>query len=366
MSSGGTPKKVLYLFGAGATQAEADHKARFPINLLMTDINDRKGVSSRALDRSGIRKELDLEEEEKKVDIEKLISLLTASGVQGNIEKAEKLRRAYYEEIMESLQNTDILETPELAISLLEMHNNEKFKEKEVLSGIISLNHDNLYQVASQTVHGCVNLGFNFTCPTGRFDDALEEEDHDAPLLIQLHGSFNWRNSHPITVKDLSGAGSDDEEMLWIPPTTSKEAKDYPFNKLMALSYEKLTDCDILRVVGCSLSQNDWNLLALLFRAQNRKAEMKQDYFEVQIIDRQIKGNEIKDSCSYLQKIVEIGRLTDGIFDDYKDNYQEEDPPESSVLSNPLKYWLKTKANYHTNEGVLILDEKTRILETIM
>jgi hypothetical protein len=258
-------KKIVYIIGAGATQAEAAHVGR-QVNLLMKTNDSGYGISQRVLNtaligKKQIRRILDIEEE---ADIEKLITLLTATGLIQNIEYAEILRRKYYNEIIKSLSDAGILYNPELAIALLQMHKNNKFLGREKLSGIISLNHDNLFQEASQTVHSYINLGFDFTA-----DDFKPGDITQAPYLIQLHGSFSWRRSKTIRVVKIKSGSKYDQDMIWIPPSILKETKDYPFNKLTGLAYELLANCDILRIVGCSLSQNDWNLISLIFNAQN-------------------------------------------------------------------------------------------------
>src|SRR5438876_9007222 len=92
-------------------------------------------------------------------DIEKLISLLGASGVSEHVKLAERIRRLYFEDICNNLADAKVLLAPQLAIGLLTMHNNEDFKRQETLSGVISTNHDGLLQLASQRVNAALNLG---------------------------------------------------------------------------------------------------------------------------------------------------------------------------------------------------------------
>ena len=154
------PKQIVYLLGAGATQAEVAHQG-VKVNLLM------QGISSHILKRANTDRHLNLKEE---ADIEKLISLLAATGIDKYKQEAENLREAYFAEILDGLINAGILDNPELAMGLFEMHNNALFKKKtETLSGIISLNHDNLFQVASQNIYKCINLGFKFESDSTHF-----------------------------------------------------------------------------------------------------------------------------------------------------------------------------------------------------
>jgi hypothetical protein len=337
-------KKIVYIIGAGATQAESVHAGR-KVNLLMKNNPLGLGISERVLNtaligRKQIRKILDIEEE---ADIEKLITLLTATGLKQNIEYAEIFRRRYFIEIIRSIKDAGILYNPELAIALLQMHKNSKFLGREKLSGIISLNHDNLFQEASQTVHSCINLGFEFTA-----DDFEVGDITQAPYLIQLHGSFSWRRHKTIHVVKIKSGSNYDPSMTWIPPSIVKETKDYPFNKLMGLAYELLADCDILRIVGCSLSQNDWNLISLIFNAQNAQYNSLKRCFKIELIMDIENFDLFKKEISYLRNITPIYQVNDGDFSDYKKPREER---EGSELDNPFEFWLKTKVKFHISEG---------------
>ncbi len=337
-------KRIVYIIGAGATQAEAAHAGQ-QINLLMKNNVLGLGVSERVLNNAKkgkklIRRILDIEEE---TDIEKLITLLTATGTKQNIEYAEILRENYYTEIVKSINEAGILWNPELAISLLQMHSNKKFSGKETLRGIISLNHDNLFQEASQTVHPCFNLGFEFTS-----DDYICGNIEQAPFLIQLHGSFSWRRRKSIHVMKIEPQSTYDASMTWIPPSILKETKDYPFNKLTGLSYELLADCDILRIVGCSLSQNDWNLISLIFNAQNAQYNVLNKCFKIELIMDIENFDSFKKEISYLKNVTPIYQLKDGDFSDYNKPKEER---EGSELDNPFEFWLRTKVKFHISEG---------------
>src|ERR1700716_3203784 len=84
------PTKVVYLVGAGATQAEVSYDGPGNVSVLMGDTNDfGEGISTGVLRRLGT--EGDAFKTDKGVDIEKLISLLTASGIDEHLELAEKM-----------------------------------------------------------------------------------------------------------------------------------------------------------------------------------------------------------------------------------------------------------------------------------
>lgn len=379
---GYSPKRVVYLLGAGATQAEVSYGGGKPVNLLMRDSEELgSGVSSRIIKKArGIKELNDITKKfGDEIDIEKLISLLTNTGIEYYTKGAEELRKLYYDDIVEKLVNTEVLAEPALAVGLLEMHNSKPFNENaEKLTGIISLNHDNLFQVASQKVHGCINLGFEFC------SDTFEKEKgkKTVPLLIQPHGSFNWINAVPIKVVRLQ-PHSEYNNILWIPPAILKESKDYPYNKLIGLAYEVLSkQCDILRIIGCSLSQNDWNIVSLLFNAQYNQSYPNKKSFNIELIMDQDTGDRIKQEYSYLQNIVPIGYLTDGDFSPYKtrkeitgdkESRESEEgagykrkSPYGTELGNPFKYWLGEKASYHIQRGEIDLSGAGTTLRKIL
>jgi len=352
-----SPKQVVYLIGAGATQAEVDYQGGAKINLLMKDSESLGyGVSTRVLERAD---NLDIPIEGEK-DIEKLISLLASTGTEKYRKAAERLRRLYYEVILESLIGTGVLDNPNLAMGLFEMHKSESFNTKvEQLTGIINLNHDNLFQVASQKVYNSIFLGFKF------WSNSFKEE-RTSPLVIKLHGSFDWRSGLPIKVLKLNSTTSYSKDMLWIPPTILKESKDYPYNKLMGLAYELLSKkCHVLRIVGCSLSQNDWNMVSLLFNAQYNQYLHKGFCLRIELVMSPEACSRIISEYSYLQNIVPIQHLTYGDFSAYKSDIKDEEIPKPSELDNPFKFWLKTKAIYHKNKGEIIVDD-TMALKQIM
>lgn len=339
-SSSENIKKVVYLIGAGATQAEASHRSITPVNLMMRDSIElgQVGVSTRIIKRANLDRRLGITSE---TDIEKLISLLAATGIEKYREEAEKLRQAYYNVILESLYEADIINKPALTVGLFEMHNNKLFKKIEHLSGVISLNHDNFVQVASQKVHKFLNIGLVFDSEPFTMKDSKR-----GPIILQLHGSFNWISGRPIKVRKLDENIEYSGDMLWIPPTIMKEAKDYPYNKLMGLAYELLTtECDILRIIGCSLSQNDWNLISLLFNAQYMQLIKTRRCFKIELIMSNRACKRIGKEYSYFKNLIPITEIKEGI--PKEDFEQEETFPINSEIRNPFKYWLKKKTQYH-------------------
>ena len=170
--------------------------------------------------------------------------------------------------------------------------------------------------------------------------------------MLQVHGSFTWQFGMPIQVTPLRKTSKYSPETVWIPPTILKESKNYPFNKLLGLAYELLTKrCDVLRVIGASLTQNDWNVLSLIFNAQRHREYVRGSAFRVELIMPHDVGEKIKRECAYIQELTPIGYLSEGQFAEYK----ETDNPiaRDSDLANPFAYWLDQKVEYHERRSEL-------------
>jgi hypothetical protein len=336
-------KRVVYLFGAGATQSESSYLGASNTNLLMRDDDALgPGVATRILGRmlKTDRAALQLDEA---VDLEKLISLLIVCNVDSLSKLAETIRELYFQEIRDSMATAKILDRPRLAIALLKMHSNEHFtKHVEKLRGIITTNHDGLLQLAAHRVFSRVNIGFPFVSQHFQPGD-------DTPPILQLHGSFTWEFSLPIEVNPVQNASNYSPDTVWIPPTILKESKSYPFNKLAALAYELLSkDCDVLRVVGSSLTQNDWNIQSLIFSAQKHRELTRETAFTIQLVMPPKASNDIKHSCGYLKKLTPIGYLSEGHFDELK---EENSALWQTGMDNPFAYWMKEKILYHRRRG---------------
>jgi hypothetical protein len=348
-------KQIVYLFGAGATQAELNYLGVSGVNVLMRNSEHGLGIATRVLNRIPERWRRFLGEDEGR-DIEKLISLLAASSVDDLIQLADRMRRQYFREIRNGLVVGKMLSRPSLATGLLEMHQVDRFKQKaEVLTGVVTTNHDGLLQVASQKVFGDVNAGFPFSSED--FSDGIS---NGTPAILQLHGSFTWTFASPTNISRLTRDSVYSADTIWIPPTILKESKNYPFNKLAGLAYELLAKkCDVLRIIGSSLTQNDWNVLSLIFNAQRHKELGRHLPFRVELITSHKTGLKIAEDCGYLKNLVPIGFLTEGNFDPYKD---ENFPSE---MKNVFAYWLKEKIYYHRRREDIEAEDLTETMTEI-
>jgi SIR2-like protein len=260
---------------------------------------------------------------------------------------AERMRSSYFIELRSSLAKAKVLDDPQLAIDLFMMHRESAFSnEVETLTGVITTNHDGLLQVASQRVFGAINPGFEFE------SKSFNQARHDTPPILQLHGSFSWRFDMPIRIEKLNQQ-SKYADTIWIPPTILKESKTYPFNKLSGRAYELLArECDVLRVVGTSLNQNDWNILSLIFNAQRHREAAGGQAFLVELIMPRLSGEAIGKECAYLRNLITIGFLTEGRFAAYNDDNMPPLRPEDD-MANPFAYWLNEKLEFHRRRSEL-------------
>ena len=112
--------KVVYLFGAGASQGEFDHCGSFE-RVLMQDIVD--GISRR-IDREHIKPLLEVNNELtiEGINVEHLISLYESSGTQKHSEIARELKRLFREEIQLKISKLGESFSPILLASLIILH----------------------------------------------------------------------------------------------------------------------------------------------------------------------------------------------------------------------------------------------------
>lgn len=350
-------KQVVYLLGAGATQAEVNYIGAMEVNLLMRDSEalGAEGVSTAILKRLGV-KGVPFSGTDRGVDIEKLISLLASTAVDSQLKLAERMRRLYFEEIHRRLTRSRVIRRPQLAIGLLEMHRNNSFRtEVEELTAILTTNHDGLLQLAFDKVFGVIDVGFPFISK-----DLIPMNSMAVPPLLQLHGSFSWKFGVPLRIATLKRGSKYSPNTVWIPPAVLKEPKSYPFNKISALAYEILAKrCDVLRIIGASLTQNDWNILSLIFNAQRHRELVRGGSFLIELIMSRPSGEFIQESCAYLKNTFPINHLTEGDFS----GYEEEDIPAESELTNAFAYWLREKINYHLRRNEFDLPVTNAIAE---
>ena len=259
------------------------------------------------------------------LNIELLISLLeNANTIINSNYMTQNLRKLVKDDIS-SLLTEKLLETFYLHRALLELH--ERTKDKELLLGIISLNYDSVIDEAfKETIHPEPNYCFS------------SEERKEIPLL-KLHGSFNW--------KDVKICGRK-RDIEIIPLGINKNYLQIPYNFIWGRALEILADCTTLRVIGCSLGQNDVALIDLLFKAHLEKGEA----FEFQIINSKRTFDQIKSNYGFFPKLKELNKIEDNLVPDVIETNED---------GNAFQAWLKAKGMKMLKDKV----KKTKYLKKV-
>ena len=244
-------KKIVYLIGAGATEGAARFHG-FQKSLLMDGLLE--DISTRLSEKKGKGMEWARNQLLNGVNLERLVSLYEYSGTAKHMETARALREAFRLSLEKRIEEIEDDFIPELFVALLDMHRVSGIEEK--LTAIFTTNYEDLLERSISKIYGEVNYPIQIT--------SVGPKKHSTELphffFLKLHGSFNWKSAYPIS---LTTSHSRSNESIWIPPGVVKRKEAYPFNILWGKAKEFL-DCDVLRIVGSSLSQNDWDLVALI------------------------------------------------------------------------------------------------------
>src|ERR1039458_7944243 len=327
------PIKLVYLFGAGATHAEIvnlypkrnDETFLEENGLLMQHVSKRVCKNAKTLGKfpksiEGLLSSAGLS------NIELFISL-----IENNVIKSEQtindLKRLIKEDILAQLSESRLNKFC-LHKALFELHS--KIKTDEEILGIISLNYDRVLDEAYETITKkepdyCLTFG-----ASKRASEGIH--------LLKLHGGFDLKfrnNKLPIMT-----------------PGINKNYLELPYNFIWGRALEVLIECDILRVIGCSLSQNDVGLIDLLFKAHLAK----KGAFQIQMITFDPDDNKIQENYGFLPEIKRALQIEGGLISEVAIKRHDSG-------SNPFKIWLKAKA-----EKMLTNDEvkKTNYLKRVL
>jgi len=339
--SGHSSKKIVYLLGAGATQAEVSLKDD-TIRILMRDIRD--GILKK-IDRDNIveLKEVKNELANEFTDVEHLITLYESTGMPEHEVIAKKLKELFWKEIQERIKKLGDKYQPKLLTALIDIHEILGLNEK--LAGLITLNYEDLLEKAVQTVKESIDYSIKINNAHSYIK--LGPSAIQTPPVLKLHGSFNWKNEFPITLIDEYKI-TKPEDVLWIPPGVEKKREKYPFNILWGRAREIL-DCDVLRVIGCSLSRNDWQLVSLLYTTQQLASHKKE--YAIELIDYVDVSKEIRENYSYLsfRIISDIKEVRNFLIKSFSTEYGEDKLSIAieELLNNPktniFDTWLRAK-----------------------
>jgi hypothetical protein len=293
--------RIVYLFGAGATHAEVAaieiETDEMKVGLGMGNVTKRVMLETQKENFFDcVRMFLGTEDN---TNIELLISLFESNGndIEGSTDKiVNRLKELVQNDITKML-------TPErfkkfsLHKALFELH--KIISDKEALHGIITLNYDTVLDEAYEEHYG-YKPDYSFSSLREKSPSGEEK----IPLL-KLHGSFDWGSIkiagrlRPVSI---------------IPLGANKNYLRLPYNFIWGRALEILAECDILRVIGCSLNPNDIHLIDLLFKAHVAKGKP----FQIQLINGQLEGEKIKGRYSFFPNMttadnILIPRLPNGL-----------------------------------------------------
>lgn len=233
----------------------------------------------------------------------------------------------------------------------------------EALSGFLTLNYDWFLEHAIEYRHGlAVDFGIHV-------DSTGDRDDVDRIPVLKLHGSFGWTEAWPIRRAAVDAAE------FWIPPGIRKAKSEYPFNAIWGAARE-LLDCDVVRILGCNLGPNDWDLVSLLFTTMH--AHVERGTYEVEVISWPDDAQRMAETFPYLKvrslfDLPELGRRFIGEvlgeeheFDDLDEATQElAMKAAKSKVSNPFESWLRLKAE-QVFEGVQEVPDERSIFQTFL
>ncbi len=304
------PKRIVYLLGAGATHAELQNIA--PVladkqGLLVSHVSTR--VIEKARREPGYIKDVAMVSGTSgSLNIELLISLIENSKIRGWEQKAHRLKDLVRKDI-EGILTEERTRRFYLHKALFELHKHQAIQEKEELTGLISLNYDNVLDTAYKEYYGRPRYCFSL-----HTDQAVASS---IPLL-KLHGSFNWKN------QSIRGRRRTIEI---IPLGSTKNYIHPPYGCIWNQALETLIGCDTLRVIGCSLSQNDFHLIDLLFKAHLERGGA----FEMEIIASDDIGEQIRSTYGFFPDIKSLTEIKGILI------------PERTP-ANPFKAWLRYRS----------------------
>lgn len=339
-------KNVMYLLGSGATHAVI--KEIDPTSGLLTE--DIQNFISKKTPKN-INNEIWNEVIKKNNDVEHIISVLES---QYQYSSAENIKRYYREAIVRISQKIKSKTFPiNLYSALVDFHNIKDNNEN--LQSMVTLNYEDILEKSIKLHTGCE---VDYVVENSQILNSKKK----AIKVYKLHGSFNWYNNRPIQINKMSVSHLKDP--LWIPPGVDKKKDNYPFNLLWGKFTENLLNCNVLRVIGCSLSRNDWSIIPILYSIQRFYKSDK--IFNIEIIDfsdtsKKINKNysylntkglyEIPEIVNYFKNEVWVGSSDKAVINELFDHYND-------TKSNPFHSWLDVKTNILLKEKIDISTNK--------
>ena len=343
--SASTSQRVVYLLGAGATQGCISHVGSQQ-SLVMSGLAEpifeelQRLAESRYQGHPGITRLVnEIMLHESGFDIEQLITFLEDSPTLAYQEFSSHLRDVFSSVLIDRLveveQELGVVRS-RLYAALVDMHAVKGSNES--LGGLLTLNYDVLLEHA--IVHH-LKLAVDYGMPM----DNAPASSGRAITVLKIHGSLGWSREWPISAELNVSPG------VWIPPGLRKPKSDYPFNAIWGLARDML-NCDILRIVGCNLGPNDWDLVSLLFSTRYTHASAPP--YRIEVIAEYETVRRIRALFPYLEvlwlpDLPQVGNQIVGEllgdeprrFADLPEELQDEVVNQAKrSIGNPFSYWL--------------------------
>lgn len=340
-------RRVVYLLGAGATQGCISFKGSVKslimpglIGPLLQGMRDLVYSEPEYKTHPGLRRLVN-EVIEDDTDFEQLITFLEDARSATHQRFAAALRTVFSSVLQSRLADVESelgQSRSDLYAALIDMH--EVPGVGEQLVGFLTLNYDGFLEHAIQT-----HLGYSVDY--GISVESQARSDRAIPVL-KLHGSFSWSDEWPVRW------GPPHEHELWIPPGIRKAKTEYPFNVIWGLAREML-DCDVLRIIGCNLGPNDWDLVSMLFTTMH--AHASRGPYRIEVIAWPESADRIGYMFPYLSvvSILELPDIGSQIVSEHRGGPptrfadlttgEQKEVSENAErnVKNPFEYWLRIK-----------------------
>jgi hypothetical protein len=337
--------RIAYLIGAGASHACVANVAS-AYGILMKDLGGDliAGVDQLVRQKYGTSisiRRLVNDVINADTDFEQIITFLDESASGSHKDFANDLRTLFEKVLrdrLKAISDEQGRNPDDLYFALLDMHTLTGLGER--LVGFLTLNYD-------EYLEGAINR-----LPGYSADQRVWQQDGRAGTtsipVIKLHGSFGWKDCWPISADP-------DRDTLWIPPGIQKAKQRYPFNLLWGLARE-LLECDVLRIIGCRLTPNDWDLISLLFSTQH--THINGQSYEIEIIDSPLRADEVKKTYTYLniKSLLDLDQIGDNLVAEFAggaprsqfdlNENERETLARAFEGKNWFRVWLKQKAEF--------------------
>jgi hypothetical protein len=292
-------KKIVYLVGAGATQGEMSY-AGIEADITMAGISNSVLGMSKAADGRYFKlvEALGIPTSQ---DVELMISLFEGFSGHTSIpfkEVNRELRRLYRKYLVSQISSN--ITVPRLLTSLLHIHHKyKKFMGEggEQILGVLTTNYDSLIEEASKRIYGSINIGSTFKSRDYKADSRI-------PPILKLHGSFNWKILPSGLKISRKTETSNREQNGWIAPSVYKKPVGV-FEAIWDMAEKLLVNCDVLRVIGSSLRNEDWSLISLIFISQ----VMTDKIFDIELIVPERSATDEDTNRGIMQRLTFLGKV---------------------------------------------------------